>query len=211
MILDHAILGLLHWKPLTGYELKKTFDGSIRHFWTADQSHIYRVLGRLAKQGHVTFESIPQEGKPNRKVYTITEAGRAEFHRWLSAGEPRTSATRNPLLVELFFSGSLSDAQVLDKLRSEIEKSRRELATYESIAGQLLEAAATSATRGSFFSYLTVDYGIQMVRARLDWLQTVCKRIEDAEPDNPGWAERFEESAGSHTAGSGKGTQPEES
>ena len=59
MILDHAVLGLLNWRPLTGYELKKNFDSSIQHFWTADQSHIYRVLSRLSKNGYVTSELVP--------------------------------------------------------------------------------------------------------------------------------------------------------
>ena len=44
MSLDHAILGFLNYKPLSGYDLKKVFDSSVRHFWYADQSQIYRTL-----------------------------------------------------------------------------------------------------------------------------------------------------------------------
>ena len=51
MSLEHAILGFLQYKPMSGYDLKKIFDTSVRHFWPADQSQIYRTLTRLADKG----------------------------------------------------------------------------------------------------------------------------------------------------------------
>ena len=53
MSLDFAILGFLSYSPFTGYDLKKFFDQSVRHFWTADQSQIYRILARLGDEGKV--------------------------------------------------------------------------------------------------------------------------------------------------------------
>ena len=49
MSLEFAILGFLSYHPSTGYDLKKMFDVSIRHFWPADQSQIYRTLARLTE------------------------------------------------------------------------------------------------------------------------------------------------------------------
>ena len=46
MSLEHAILGFLTYRPMSGYDLKKFFDESVRHFWSAPQSQIYRTLGR---------------------------------------------------------------------------------------------------------------------------------------------------------------------
>ncbi len=79
MSLDHAILGFLNYHPYTGYDLKKIFDTSIRHFWPADQSQIYRTLARLEENGWAVMERIPQEDRPDRKVYHITEAGRPSY------------------------------------------------------------------------------------------------------------------------------------
>src|SRR5512139_1650768 len=102
MSLEFAILGFLNYHPYTGYDLKKIFDSSIRHFWPADQSQIYRTLAHLTDQGYVEMEKIPQADRPDRKVYHITDGGRAELLRWLSAspplGEPRSAP-----LVQVFF------------------------------------------------------------------------------------------------------------
>ena len=72
MSLDYAILGFLNYRPLSGYDLKKMFDTSVQHFWTADQSQIYRILARLAKQKWVQVEVIEQTSRPDRKIYHIT-------------------------------------------------------------------------------------------------------------------------------------------
>ena len=61
MTLKHAILGLLNYEPMTGYDLKKTIDISINHFWPAVQSQIYTTLAKMEKEGWVTVETIPQE------------------------------------------------------------------------------------------------------------------------------------------------------
>ena len=72
MSLEFALLGFLSYHPYTGYDLKKIFDTSIRHFWPADQSQIYRTLARLTSRGLAEMEKIPQEDRPDRKVYHIT-------------------------------------------------------------------------------------------------------------------------------------------
>ena len=63
MSLPHVILGFLQYAPATGYDLKKTFDATVRHFWPADQSQIYRTLAQLVEQGRGEMEEIVQSGK----------------------------------------------------------------------------------------------------------------------------------------------------
>ena len=86
MSLQHAILGFLNYNSLTGYDLKKILDTSVRHFWAADQSQIYRTLNRLSDRGLVEMEIINQSERPDRKVYSITKAGRDELRDYLCAG-----------------------------------------------------------------------------------------------------------------------------
>ena len=88
MPLSHAILGFLEFNPMSGYDLKKYFDQSISHFWSATQSNIYKALENLEKEGMVVSEVILQEGRPNRKQYHVTEQGRAELRRWLTVPLP---------------------------------------------------------------------------------------------------------------------------
>ena len=84
MSLDAAILGFLGERPRSGYDLKtRCFDGAAKDFWTADQAQIYRTLERLQGSKLVTATRKRQAGKPDRKVYSITELGRRTLTAWL--------------------------------------------------------------------------------------------------------------------------------
>ena len=65
--------------------MRTAFDLSIHHFWPADQSRIYRTLGRLIEQGWAKVEVIEQTDRLDRKLYTITQAGRKALLHWLRA------------------------------------------------------------------------------------------------------------------------------
>ena len=72
MALRHALLGLLSTSPASGYDLLKSFEGSLFQVWPATQSQVYAELGRLSDQGLV---SLTSEGARRRKEYTATAAG----------------------------------------------------------------------------------------------------------------------------------------
>jgi PadR family transcriptional regulator, regulatory protein AphA len=112
MSLDHAILGFLQYKPLSGYDLKVEFDFSLQYSWPADQSHIYRTLARLAEKKWIETEVVRQDRRPDRKVYHITKKGREELLRWLSEPALNTDV-RQAQLIQIFFSGHLSDEQII--------------------------------------------------------------------------------------------------
>ena len=80
MSLQYAVLGLLSYRQMTGYDLKKMFDESINNFWAASLSQIYRELGALEGKGYLTSVIEPQDDRPDKRIYSITEAGRAAFN-----------------------------------------------------------------------------------------------------------------------------------
>ncbi len=178
MSLEFAILGFLNYHPYTGYDLKKIFDTSVRHFWPADQSQIYRTLARLTEQGFAEMEKVPQEDRPDRKVYHITEAGRAELLKWL-AGPPPLDEPRSAPLIQVFFAGQLSDEEILAKFEGVAAIMREILARYDQIPGQLgpYEQEIPS-PREHFFWLLTLDNGIRSMRANLEWAENVIAQIK---------------------------------
>jgi len=93
MSLKHAILGFLSYKPLSGYDLKKAFDNSVRHFWPADQSQIYRTLAQLTAEGLVE-RAADGEGPRDRHPYHITATGLSELRQWLVASSPPARGPR---------------------------------------------------------------------------------------------------------------------
>ena len=163
MALDALILGLLDLRPMTGYDLKKTFDGTVAHFWSADQSQIYRTLARLENDGLLDVRVIPQEGRPDRREHRLTEQGRATLAGWLRSPLPEEKP-REPFLARLFFVGRADDPEQARTLIAERrEAGRRHLATLESIpvADGDLAARLRSAT---------LRNGILQTQAELTWL-----------------------------------------
>lgn len=85
MSLRYAILGLLTFEPMSGYTLKtRYFDRSIAHFWPADQAQIYRTLQAVERDGLATCDTVESDGRPDSRVYSITEAGRHTLLEWLA-------------------------------------------------------------------------------------------------------------------------------
>ena len=161
MSLEHAILGFLDYGPFTGYDLKKVFDTSVQHFWPADQSQIYRTLARLAKRGWAEVEVVPQENRPNRKAYHITETGREELRRWLTAFLPMEQV-RHASLIQIFFAGQLSDEEILAIFEREAEHLRGILERYNQVPQRSAAYVETvGSPRETFFWMLTMEYGFK--------------------------------------------------
>ena len=181
MSLQHAILGFLNYKSLTGYDLKKIFDTSVRHFWAADQSQIYRTLNRLSDRGLVEMEIINQSERPDRKVYSITKAGRDELRDWLASPiSPHTP--HNAELIQVFFAGQLSDNEILAIFERSAEQVRTALVRYNEIPQQAEAYSDYDKSPREFFCWmLTLDAGHKSAQAHLAWLEDVIQRIRNQE------------------------------
>ena len=178
MSLDHALLGFLNYHPYTGYDLKKIFDTSVRHFWPADQSQIYRTLARLTEQGFVEMEKIPQENRPDRKVYHITETGREELKSFL-VGPPPMDEPRSAPLIQVFFAGQLSDEEILAKFEGYAAIMRAVLDQYDHVPAMIRPfQEEIPSPREHFFWLLTLENGIANMRANLAWAEDVIRQIK---------------------------------
>ncbi|HEY3268970.1 MAG TPA: PadR family transcriptional regulator [Armatimonadota bacterium] len=179
MSLEHATLGFLEYQAMSGYDLKALFDKTVRHFWTADQSQIYRTLARITERGWATVEVVPQPDRPDRKVYHITEPGRAELHRWLT--EPLLNQNvRAARLVQIFFAGNLTDEEALQMLRAMADDYRGRLEALRVLADTANEhdAPAGSTERDWFFWNLPLENGIRITGALLEWVEGAIERLE---------------------------------
>jgi len=179
MSLKHAILGFLSYQPATGYELKASFDSSVRHFWPADQAQIYRTLSELTKGSLATVETIQQEDRPNKKLYHITPAGLEELRRWLIT--PLTHQDhRSAELIQVFFAGKLSDDEVLAMFERTAQQYRAVLAVYDQIPNQITDyVEMVGSPRETFFWLLTLENGVLSTRASLQWLDSVIERLKN--------------------------------
>jgi PadR family transcriptional regulator AphA len=178
MSLKHAILGFLSFRPLSGYDLKKAFDRSVRHFWPANQSQIYRTLAELNELGWVHPEVIPREGPLDVKLYHLTESGRQALHQWLVTPLP-TQESREPFLIQVFFGSNLNDEEVLALLRQELMTAEEKLAEYEAIYEVMREQPNEQVgPRTTFFAMLTLEHGLLGAYAYRAWLQRAIERVK---------------------------------
>ncbi len=180
MSLKHTLLGFLNYGPMTGYDLKKHMDNSTQFFWHARLSQIYPALKKLAEEGLAEATVVPQEGKPDKKVYLITEAGRAALMDWLAEPIDELSPTKDPTLLKLFFSGSLDKETVLAQLHRQLALHRAQLVLYQQDTAAYLEqiVAETGLAREGVLWELARQFGEGYERAYVHWLEQAIEVVE---------------------------------
>jgi len=177
MSLSHAILGFLSLKPMTGYDLKKVFDRSVRHFWPANQSQIYRTLSELRSEGFVEQEVVEREDRLDMKIYSITDPGQQELNLWLSTPLPEQDY-REAFLIQIYFGGKLTDTDVITLIKHEIKNLQSANEQYTAMLGLYRGKMQQNPTRELFFSVIPLEYGLTSNQSALNWLNKVLDRIE---------------------------------
>jgi DNA-binding PadR family transcriptional regulator len=174
LALGDAILACLTERPMSGYELAKTFDASIGFFWKADHQQIYRELSRLRDRGHIEGHEVVQSGKPNKLVYTLTPEGRAALRHW--SGRPSTPPQiKDDLLVRLCALDSVDIESLRADLMARLEHHRDRHARYERILNKLFPdgKAASVADTGKL---LGLRLGLRHEQVVAEW----CEQAIDA-------------------------------
>ena len=157
-------LGLLTVNEACGYDLKKTFESSFKHFFPAGYGSIYPALADLAESGLVSCREIPQVGKPDRKVYRITEAGEKAFIDSLNRTDPQHKL-RSEFLAMIYFSDRIDDARLADLLDDRVQKLRE---TVEHIASSNSQDNAGHSAGASFVA----GFGAVIAEAAAKYIET---------------------------------------
>lgn len=123
MALRYAILGYLSSAPGSGYDLAQQLNGGLGWFWSASHSQIYPELKRLEAEGLIEGEPTTVGEKLEKRVYSISQAGREELVDWAS-DEPRYRPNRDPERLQLIFS----DLADVDVVRSHLQAHRQHFA-----------------------------------------------------------------------------------
>src|SRR3954452_3206702 len=175
LALGDAILVCLTERPMTGYELAKTFDASIGFFWKADHQQIYRELTRLRERGYVQGCEVVQSGKPNKLVYTLTTEGRAALRHW-AARPSSPPSIKDDLLVRLCALDSVDIEPLRADLMARLEHHRDRFARYERILNKLFpDGTATSvADTGKL---LGLRIGLRHERTVAEWCEEAIEAL----------------------------------
>ncbi|MFJ4966665.1 hypothetical protein EES43_02000 [Streptomyces sp. ADI96-02] len=181
MALEHAILVSLLEKPGSGYELARRFERSIGYFWTATHQQIYRVLGRMEADGRLIVREVRQQGRPDKKEYSVAAPGRTALSAWLHKPiEPES--LRHDLAVKIRGAAFDDPAALIREVERHHQEHRDRLARY--LAGERRDfpgsdPAAPSETpdAGRELQHVVLRGGIAFERMTIAWLDDVLATL----------------------------------
>lgn len=183
MSIDHAILGLLSLNPLSGYDIKKMFEGSAALYWSGNNNQIYKTLIKLHELGWVSRETQIQEGAPARKIYSITDKGLEELRRW-AFSNPEVPQIRNSFLIQLAWADLLTPNEIDDLLgryESELrvqltmlhfQKQQQNVSPSGIPRDNYINVSLARTPRETFLWNMILENWISFYQVELDW---VCK------------------------------------
>lgn len=167
------ILGLLLSGPLSLYDVRKRFAAGISHFYSASSGSIERALRRLVSEGTATVAAEAGSAR-GRRLYRITDAGRAAWREWMHAPTPPGSDAETTALAKVFLLGRLDDpheqAQVLSGIRAEAEASRDRLNALAVAVDAQASGLDPAARRLFDHQRATLDYGLRAHDTLIAWL-----------------------------------------
>ncbi|MGI9415712.1 MAG: PadR family transcriptional regulator [Hyphomicrobiales bacterium] len=182
MSLRFTLLGLLALESASGYDLKRTIERSTYFIWNATGPQIYSTLRKLREEGYITSVSLPQKGRPEKQIHTITPEGRAALQDFMN--EPiRASVTRDEVLLRIFFGNFASKKIVMRELESYLERIRQERAFLEATEARVT-AHPGRKHEARRFQLLSLRLKVAQYRAMEQELAEFCGLDPEA-PDIP--------------------------
>ncbi len=190
MSIEFAILGLLSWRPLTGYDIKKMFAGSSALYWSGNNNQIYTTLVKLHQDELVSREIELQEDSPSRKIYSITAKGQAELKKWLLS-EPEAPQLKNSFLIQLAWADQLNPAELdalLEKYAAEmqmqlsmlqVQAHQRNLSPSGTPRDAYINPALARTPREAVLWNMIQENWISFYQNELNWVTKLRSQLEE--------------------------------
>ena len=168
-----VVLGLLMGKELSGYDIKIVFEDVFTHFFDGSFGMIYPTLRQLEKEGKIKKEVVMQEGKPNKKMYFITDEGREEFYQYMKS-DVEKDVLRSDFLMRMYF-GNYSDTATIKKwIEEEIERKEMYIADLRLKYEKWREGI-------TFVEEISLDVGIESYTAQVETLKKKLVKLAQKE------------------------------
>ncbi len=168
MSLKFAILGLLNIKPMSGYDIKKNFDGPMSGFWSVSYGGLYPALDRLENKKLIDGE-IDKKDPRNKKIYSITNKGKEDLNKWFLK-ETNITKCKDEYMLKLFLSKDLSYEELQNLIEEYINMKKEQLEEIKAIQsdknnGKTSHAGIEFITR---YSIETLEAEIKSLRKNKD-------------------------------------------
>jgi DNA-binding PadR family transcriptional regulator len=171
MSLRDAVLAALLEGESSGYDLAKGFDASVANFWMATPQQLYRELDRLAEEGLIKARIVHQERRPNKRMFSLTEAGREAIQEFTGRA-PKPPVIRDELMVKVQAADAGNAQAVRDFIAERLQWATAKLQRYERLRTRLLDGRDEEeylAQTERVGPYLTLLRGISFEQENIRW------------------------------------------
>lgn len=183
MALEHALLVSLSERSGTGYQLTRRFDRSIGHWWRASHQQIYKTLARMTECGLVTYVEQAQDGKPDKKVYSITDTGRKTLSEWIRT-PGKDSTDRRELATKIRGAAPSDLPDLIAEIRRVRDLHAERGAMFTGFAGKDYPDP-TALTGTDLQQYLVLRGGVLSEQGTVDWLDEVLAALTSPNTSSP--------------------------
>ncbi len=168
------ILGLLAQQPMSGYDVKRFLESLDWLIGSPSFGSVYPILHALLKDEWASVDVVHREGKPPRKVYSITEAGRRALQEWIS--QPvESDVSLKTFLMRLMLAGNLSHSELI----AHLQQRRSQVEFHHASLEQDARAQDKSVDLGQRLAF---DYGSAAAAAELAWLDRTLEQLSQSSP-----------------------------
>jgi DNA-binding PadR family transcriptional regulator len=180
-VLGYAILSLIARTPLSGYDIAREMRRPHSFFYgQAQYSQIYPELARLEQAELLTSQLVDQQGKPDKKLYTLSAQGLQALQEWVVA-PTAIQEVRSPFLIKAHSLWVVDPRLAIEQFRVHEQQHRAILLVYEADLAEMEERYGEDIVMMQaprFGDYVTVTLGVQYERAYLAWLRQIITVLE---------------------------------
>jgi len=169
MSIRYGLLTLLQHAPMYGYQLRQEFEASTGSTWPLNVGQVYTTLARLERDGLV--EVADSAGDEAQRVYTISDAGRADVRQWFATPVQPGSPPRNELAIKLALAVRTPGVDVHQVIQAQRTSTVRTLQEY---------TRAREAAKDDLSWLLVADSLIFAAEAEIRWLDHCETRLARA-------------------------------
>jgi DNA-binding PadR family transcriptional regulator len=177
MFIKFAILGLLHYRDMYGYQIKNLIENDFGLMRTANYGQIYTSLKTLVKEGCILLTDVvsSEHGAPQKKLYSLTDKGREEFRTWLKSTPERPVFFSDPFMMRFVFFRLGEQEDALKLIDEQIRISEQSLARRKE--------RISFWRKQNFYSYMAKDLRLTYNKIYVQWLYKVRDKIRKAKQD----------------------------
>lgn len=172
--LGYAILSILGRKPCSGYQLATHLEV----LWPAKHSQIYPLLTKMEQNGLLVFEHVEQTGKPDKKVFSITDKGREALGTWI-ATTPADPILRDEFLIKMYSMWMTDENRAKELIQERITKLEQKIAFREEKIASV-EKEHMEVTSKHFGRYVLLSRSNFLDKEEVSWCHWVLKLVENS-------------------------------